>query len=505
MTFRHFILVFSGALVGLAVGVGMGSIRGKPRARARLSVAPDASLANDSTAHCQEELLEKTSNNACLLEFLQEGDASTSAKCQSFTCTRIQAPEDIAEPTLDEWKAFARQEHVQFYLPCPVREDWIPDDRDRAELGLSPAETQALGELYRASGVRLWSKVKPICAEALNIDPNAAERLGLTHCSEVLDARTREDADLLRYVAEVRGRIPSEMAPEYVSAPGRYVLARLDEANRFEADLSRRIGSDTARIVARAGSFCAGPRNPHPRRYTSPSATELALRCRDQVMEAEAETRRLSRRLYRRIGRPVDPYVEYKCLARDTTPKRPPTLTEDRSDLRPEREEWKALAEQGTLKFGVPCRMPDGFTPPADEAIVREGLTKIDIRNLGDAYKRSTARIQSMESTACAEVLMITLDSANRIGSKTCLAILEEQWLHEDPSIFRVIAEIRSGERAREPVTLSPLARYYLGLTEEMDNFEADLARLGGIERARKIMASPLACFDRVELPPHKE
>ncbi|WP_394851038.1 hypothetical protein [Pendulispora rubella] len=460
---------------------------------------------NDTTTRCQEELLEKTTNNACLLEFLQEGDASASPKCQSFTCTRIEAPEDISEPTRDEWKAFARQEHVQFYLPCPVREDWIPDDRDRAELGLSPAETQALGEMYRASSVRLWAKVKPICAEALSIGPNAADRLGLTHCSEVLDAQAREDPNLLRYVAEVRGRIPSEMATDYVSALGRYVLARLDEANRFEGDLSRRIGSDTARIVARSGSFCRGPRNPHPRRYASASANELTLRCRDQVMEAEAETRRLSRRLYRRLGRPVDPYVEYKCLARDTMPKRPPTLAEDRSDLRPDRDEWKALAERGTLRFGVPCRMTDPFTPPGDDALVREGVTKFDIRNLAEAYKRSTARIQTMESATCAEVLSITLESANRIGTKTCSAILEEQWLREDPGIFRVIAEIRSGERAREPFALSPLAHYYLGLTEEMDNFEADLARLGGIERARKIVASPFACFDRVELPPHVE
>ena len=504
MTFRHFILVVSGALVGLAVGVGMGSIRGKPKSRTRLSVAPGASLVNGVTQRCQEELLEKESNNACLLEFLQESGAS--AKCQSFTCSRIEAPEDVSEPTAEDWKVFARQEHVQFYLPCPVREDWIPDERDRAELGLSPTEMATLSDLYRDSSARLWSMVKPICAEALNIEANVAERLGLSHCSDVLDGRAREDADLLRRVAEVRSRGPfREVTTDPVPAMGRYVLARLAEANRFEAELARRIGNDTAHAVARSGPFCIGSRTPNPRRYAAASATEATLRCRDQVMEAEAETKRLSRRLYRRIGGAVDPYVEYKCLARDTSPKRPPTLAEDRPNLKPEREEWKALAVQGTLKFGIPCRMMEGFIPPTDDALQREGFYKVDGWNLSEAYKRSTARIRNMETMACANVLMISAESAAHIGVKTCLAVLEEQRPQEDPGIFRVIAEIRAGERVREPLALSPLARYYLGLAEEMDTFEADLGRFGGIDRARKLMSSPLACFDRIELTPPKE
>jgi hypothetical protein len=155
----------------------------------------------------------------------------------------------------DDWRELAKDGTVKYRIPCERGARWTPPPSMLDALGLAPQDGPPLRDAMLKSNRRLWSQIKPICAEAAG-SPELAEKLGLNTCTHlVLDlARSKDDegtAEAMRRVGEIRAGIrPMPGANDSVSPVERMFLVFTGEQASFQGDLAQTFGPEEAHRIA---------------------------------------------------------------------------------------------------------------------------------------------------------------------------------------------------------------------------------------------------------------
>ncbi len=157
-------------------------------------------------------------------------------------------------------------------------------------------------------------------------------------------------------------------------------------------------------------------------------------------------------------------------------------------------DDWKRLADEGTLKYAVPCTHdPNGYTPGQD-TLDKLGLAPQDANAIHDAYRRSTRRVWDVIRPLCAQELGGSTAVADKLGADACVHVvldLEEQRDGKAASeAMRQVAEIRAGERQTPGPgdAVNPVETIFLALTGESKSFENDLAQTLGPDDAHRVV-----------------
>ena len=169
--------------------------------------------------------------------------------------------------------------------------------------------------------------------------------------------------------------------------------------------------------------------------------------------------------------------------------RRPETAAPERDEFDLSREDWKALAATGHVKYRVPCVLPNdpSYSTPADE-LDQLGLGPDDGKLLAEAQRRSNARIWATVRPLCAK--LVGGDSVvDRLGAQSCLSLIERAANESDPigsfEARRAVGEVHAGLREAPDLSeQSPVYQAYMALTREGSQFEADLAESFGPEEA---------------------
>jgi hypothetical protein len=183
----------------------------------------------------------------------------------------------------EEWKELAKDGTVKYMLPCVRKPDWTPSADYLNKVALAPHDAPALKEAYAKSNQRVWSVLKPLCAQAIGGAGPAnaavlevAERIGNDSCVHLVLDHTRgekgEDANEgMRLVAEARaGLRPMPSASQLDNPVAKMFLAITGEMKAFETELAQSLGPEEAHRVAFAEGMCMqrstfggpGPREP---------------------------------------------------------------------------------------------------------------------------------------------------------------------------------------------------------------------------------------------------
>ncbi|HEX4513993.1 MAG TPA: hypothetical protein VH054_10665 [Polyangiaceae bacterium] len=155
------------------------------------------------------------------------------------------------------------------------------------------------------------------------------------------------------------------------------------------------------------------------------------------------------------------------------------------------RDDWKQLAEDGTIKYAIPCSSsPNGYTPPKD-VLDKLGLAPQDAAVIHDAYTRSTTRVWDVIRPLCAQAIGGSFQVADRLGADACVHVILdiERQLdgHGVNDAMHDVAEIRAGER--QPTdNASPVEQIFLALTSEPTRFESDLAQTLSPDDAHRVV-----------------
>jgi hypothetical protein len=163
------------------------------------------------------------------------------------------------ELSREDWAGLAKDGIVKYQIPCT--RTWTPSPEWLNGLGLSPDDASALKAAYRRSNQRVWSLVKPACAQAIG-GVDLAERLGLNTCVHMMVVlATEKDAvaldEAMRRIGEVRaGQRPMPRPSEMANSVEGVLLAMTGEMIDFEADLAQSLGPDAAHRVAFADGMC---------------------------------------------------------------------------------------------------------------------------------------------------------------------------------------------------------------------------------------------------------
>lgn len=177
--------------------------------------------------------------------------------------------------------------------------------------------------------------------------------------------------------------------------------------------------------------------------------------------------------------------------------------TGDPRDFDLDREDWKALAAEGRIKYRIPCMMPGDSaytTPPADLDAL--GLSPDDGQALTEAHRRSNARVWGEVRPLCLQAVG-KADVVDLLGLSSCLRLIETAASNEDvmaaADARRRVAEVHAGMTPppREGEPQSPLFTALMAVTSEAQRFQADLAESFGPEEAKRI-ADSMRCVATV-------
>ena len=166
-----------------------------------------------------------------------------------------------------------------------------------------------------------------------------------------------------------------------------------------------------------------------------------------------------------------------------------------------DQDDWKKLAETGTVKFRTPCfRKPDWQPPP--EQLTSLGLAPDDAPALKEAYQKSNRRLWSTIRPLCAAALG-NETAVDKIGPDTCIHLIVDMNRETDregwAEAVRQVGEVRAGLRPEpsEEILKNPVYKVFSAMTGESKNFEADLAQNLGPEEAHRVTFSDSLCAGR--------
>lgn len=151
-----------------------------------------------------------------------------------------------------------------------------------------------------------------------------------------------------------------------------------------------------------------------------------------------------------------------------------------------------AIAATGQIKYRVPCILPSETSYEIPQAELDHlGLSPDEGQLLGEAQRRSNARIWAAVRPLCAEIVRND-DAVDLLGAHACMSLIERAAARANPlgshEARRAVGEVHAGLRdAPPPGEQSPLYRAFMAFTSEGRLFEADLAETFGPEEARRV------------------
>lgn len=173
----------------------------------------------------------------------------------------VAPPKSEFDLSQDDWKEMAKQGQVRARIPCKGPSGWAYTDGNLKKLGLPPQDGPVIGKAMEASVKRVWSVLRPLCADAIG-GADLADRLGPSTCQTlVLDMTRQKDQDAadeaMRQVAEIRAGERPMPGPNDAAHPLlRLLLALTGETKAVEAELAQSLGPDDAHRVVYAETGC---------------------------------------------------------------------------------------------------------------------------------------------------------------------------------------------------------------------------------------------------------
>lgn len=174
----------------------------------------------------------------------------------------------------DDYKELAQKGEVRMRTVCGHGKDVALSDKELNKLGLAPQDGPVVQAAFQRSQNRVWSVIKPLCAQALGGGADV-DRIGQGTCVSIISGLAqsqdsqRYDEDV-REVAEILARTRPAPGPnDNVDPVVRTYLALASESNNLESDLAQSLGPDDAKRIAYSDEGCwnnsvfsVGPRNP---------------------------------------------------------------------------------------------------------------------------------------------------------------------------------------------------------------------------------------------------
>jgi len=168
-------------------------------------------------------------------------------------------------------------------------------------------------------------------------------------------------------------------------------------------------------------------------------------------------------------------------------------LAAKKSDFDLSQDDWKKLAEKGTVRSRTPCPDPSTFNFTAKE-LGKMGLPPQDGPIIAKALAASYARTWGVIRSLCAQALGGATDVADRVGESACVSIVWGIASQKDRAAVeeatRQVAEIQAGERPAPGPNdaVNPVERMYLALSSESKNIVNDLTPSLGPDDARRVV-----------------
>lgn len=166
---------------------------------------------------------------------------------------------------------------------------------------------------------------------------------------------------------------------------------------------------------------------------------------------------------------------------------------DDEASRDPTPDEWRAMAEEGSFRYRTVCEGAGDYARSEDFAR-RLGLAPDDAEVVAKAFEAARARTEDASRAACEQLLGVSADGADALGTDTCLeasmTLLDCTADGGSTASLRPVAEVRAGMRASpRDGELGPLGAAMLGVTGEPARIEADLAASLGPAEAKRIVA----------------
>ena len=142
-------------------------------------------------------------------------------------------------------------------------EGYKPDAERLNKLGLAPSDGAVLTDAHDKNYQRVWSMVRPLCAQALGATDAIVDKIGPMQCIPlVFENSERENKDAAyeaqKAVAEIRAGLRPEPGPNEKIHPVEKMFLFLTSANaQFEADLAKTLGPEEAHRVTFSEEACA--------------------------------------------------------------------------------------------------------------------------------------------------------------------------------------------------------------------------------------------------------
>jgi ferric-dicitrate binding protein FerR (iron transport regulator) len=227
--------------------------------------APDEPLAqaNDNLVGQVKEYKDRLEAIAKQKSSLEDKLAETQKKLEAAQADGA-APRARNEYDLDanDWAELARQGKVKFRTPCYERDKWNTKADKLDKLGLAPQDGAVLTDAYERSWKRVWDKIRPLCAQALNTNGEILDKLGVRGCEQIIyDVALATDEKATREahteVAEIRAGLRPEPGPNDKVHPVLKMFLVLTGANgAFESDLAKSFGPEEAHRLAYSDQLC---------------------------------------------------------------------------------------------------------------------------------------------------------------------------------------------------------------------------------------------------------
>ncbi len=166
------------------------------------------------------------------------------------------------------------------------------------------------------------------------------------------------------------------------------------------------------------------------------------------------------------------------------------------NEFNPTREEWKKLAEEGTVKYQLPCSTPSGRGSLPPERLQALGLAPDDGPLLDAAFQKSTNDTWTQIRSICAEVIDAPLPVVDRIGLNSCTHVIMDH-SPDSQGAQRFVASVRAGLAPPGATNTSPAARMLMAITGASGALESEIASAMGPEEARRLVSGSGLCFVR--------
>lgn len=231
-----------------------------------------AAAADDPVGMANRNLVRQVGEYRSRLEAIAAQKAELEAKLKRTEESLAAAQDGAAAPFKhefdlgqDDWKELAKDGTIKYQMPCLNKpgDAWTPSPEKLNALGLAPQDAQTLKNAYAHSNERVWSALKPLCAQAIG-SAEVAEKIGPDTCIHlVLDiesARNNDAAkDARRQVGEIRAGVRPMPGPnEPVNPVLKMFLATTGEAKSFEAELAQSFGPEEAHRIVYSDELCMG-------------------------------------------------------------------------------------------------------------------------------------------------------------------------------------------------------------------------------------------------------